>query len=163
MRAPIAPAPGVEAEWRVARCIHMTVDGLTDAEIAVLLRRIRRVAVVGASARPERPSHHVTAFLVGCGYEVAPVNPGLAGQTLHGRRVVATLADAAPLQMVDVFRASGQAGAVVDDAIRLGAEAVWMQLGVIDEAAAARGRAAGLTIVMDRCPAIEAPRLGIFA
>ncbi len=141
----------------------MAIDGLTDDDIRALLRRVSRIAVVGASARPARPSHHVTAFLVACGYDVVPVNPGLAGQALHGRPVVATLADAAPLQMVDVFRASDQAGAVVDDAIRLGAEAVWMQLGVVDEAAAARGRAAGLTIVMDRCPAIEAPRLGIFA
>ncbi len=141
----------------------MAIDGLSDDDIRALLRRTQRIAVVGASARPERPSHHVTAFLVACGYDVTPVNPGLAGQTLHGRRVAATLAEAAPLQVVDVFRASREAGAVVDDAIRLGAEAVWMQLGIVDEAAAARGRAAGLTVVMDRCPAIEAPRLGIFA
>ncbi len=141
----------------------MTIDGLTDDDIRALLRRIGRIAVVGASARPERPSHHVTEFLIACGYDVTPVNPGLAGQTLHECRVVGTLAEAAPLQMVDVFRASREAGAIVDDAICLGAEAVWMQIGVIDEAAAARGRAAGLMIVMDRCPAIEAPRLGIFA
>ncbi len=141
----------------------MAIDGLTDDDIRALLRRVGRIAVVGASARPERPSHHVTEFLVARGYDVTPVNPGLAGRALHGRRVVATLAEAAPLQMVDVFRASREAGAVVDDAIRLGAEAVWMQLGVIDAAAAARGRAAGLTVVMDRCPAIEMPRLSIFA
>jgi len=123
----------------------MAIDGLSDDDIRALLRRVGRIAVVGASARPERPSHHVTEFLVANGYNVTPVNPGLAGQALHGRRVVATLAEATPLQLVDVFRASREAGAVVDDAIRLGAEA------------------AGLTVVMDRCPAIEMPRLGIFA
>ena len=139
----------------------MSIDGLTDDDIRALLQRTRRVAVVGASARPERPSNQVTAFLVRRGYDVTPVNPGLAGQALHGSAVVGGLADAVPLDMVDVFRASAEAGAVVDDAIRLGARSVWLQLGVIDEAAAARGRAAGLTVVMDRCPAIEAPRLGV--
>ncbi|HEY0203140.1 MAG TPA: CoA-binding protein [Acetobacteraceae bacterium] len=139
----------------------MTIDGLADTEIADILRTTRRIAMVGASARPDRPSHHVLQMLLDAGWDVTPVNPGLAGQTLLGRPVVATLAEAAPLEMVDIFRAPDQAGAVVDEAIRLGAKTVWMQLGVIDEAAAARAQAAGLRVVMDRCPAIEAPRLGL--
>ena len=86
----------------------------------------------------------------------------LAGRTIHGRTVVANLAEAAPLEMVDIFRASANAGAVVDEAIRLGAaQVVWMQLGVVDEAAAERARAAGITVVMDRCPVIEVRRLGL--
>jgi predicted CoA-binding protein len=139
----------------------MTIDGLDDAAVAHILRSTRRIAMVGASARPDRPSHHVLKFLLDAGWDVTPVNPGLAGQTLLGRTVVASLAEAAPLEMVDIFRASDQAGAVVDEAVRLGAKTVWMQLGVIDEAAAERARAAGLAVVMDRCPAIEAPRLGL--
>jgi predicted CoA-binding protein len=139
----------------------MHSDGLTDDTIRALLQRTRRIAVVGASARPGRPSNHVMEYLVGRKYHVTPVNPGLAGQLLHGMAAVAGLPDATPLDLVDVFRASDHAGAVVDEAIRLGANAVWLQLGVIDEAAAARGRAAGLTVVMDRCPAIEIPRLGL--
>jgi predicted CoA-binding protein len=137
----------------------MSADGMTDAAIADLLRSTRRIAVVGASARTDRASNHVVAFLIRQGWEVTPVNPGLAGQSLFGRPVVASLEEAAPLDMVDVFRASDRAGAVVDDAIRLGARSVWLQLGVIDQAAAQRGRAAGLVVAMDRCPAIEAPRL----
>ena len=137
----------------------MATDGMTDAAIADLLRSTRRIAVVGVSARPDRPSHGVTAFLIRHGWDVTPVNPGLAGQTLFGRTVVASLEEAAPLDMVDIFRASDQAGAVVDEAIRLGARSVWLQLGVIDQAAAGRARAAGLVVAMDRCPAIEAPRL----
>ena len=137
------------------------MDGLSDADVADLLRRSRRVALVGASNRPERPSHGVMRFLLAHGWDVTPVNPGLTGQSLLGQRVVASLAEAQPLDLVDVFRAPGQAGAVVDEAIRLGAKAVWLQLGVIDEDAASRARAAGLIAVMDRCPAIEAPRLGI--
>ena len=84
-----------------------------------------------------------------------------AGRTIHGRTVVARLADAAPLDMVDIFRASANAGAAVDEAIRLGARTVWMQLGVVDKAAAERARAAGITVVMDRCPVIEVRRLGL--
>ena len=137
----------------------MAQDGLTDADIARLLRETRRIALVGASDRPSRPSHGVMAFLLAQGWVVTPVNPALAGQVLLGQRVVATLAEAAPLDMVDVFRASEHAGAVVDEAVRLGARSVWLQLGVIDPAALARARAAGLVAVMDRCPAIEAPRL----
>lgn len=92
---------------------------------------------------------------------MTPVNPGLAGTALHGRTVVAALADAAPLEMVDIFRAGDQVGPVVEEAIRLGARAVWMQLGVINTAAAEAARAAGLIVVMDRCPVIERARLGM--
>lgn len=139
----------------------MAADGLSDTEVAQILRRTRRVALVGASARPERPSHAVMRFLLAYGWEVIPVNPGIAGQCLLGQRVVASLAEAAPLDMVDVFRASEHAGEVMDDAIRLRARTVWLQLDVIDYPAAERGRSAGLNVVMDRCPAIEAPRLGV--
>ena len=131
----------------------------TEPDIRSLLLGTRRIAVVGASNKPGRASNAVFAFLVQRGYEVIGVNPGLAGQALHGRPVVATLDEAGPLDMVDIFRASDQVGPVVDDAIRLGARTVWMQLGVVDTAAAAAARAAGLQVVMDRCPAIEWPRL----
>ncbi len=128
-------------------------------KIAEILTTTRRIAVVGLSPNPARPSYGVTAFLIGRGFDVVGVNPGLAGQTVLGRPVVATLADAAPLDMVDIFRASDAAGAVIDQAIALGARTVWTQLGVRDDAAAARAEAAGLRVVMDRCPAIEWRRL----
>lgn len=138
---------------------------MTDAEIRILLTDVRSIAVVGWSPKPDRPSHRVAAFLKSRGYRVIPVNPGQAGQEALGETVRASLAEvwaeAGPVDMVDIFRRSEEAGAVVDEAIALGAKAVWMQLGVIDDAAAARARAAGLTAVMDRCPAIEIPRLGV--
>jgi hypothetical protein len=134
---------------------------MTEREIRDLLLATRRIAVVGASDRPDRPSHGVFRFLLERGYEVVPVNPALAGRAVHGVPAVATLAEAAPLDMVDIFRRSAEAGAVVEEAIRLGARSVWMQLGVVDAAAAARARAAGLAVVMDRCPAIEWRRLGL--
>jgi uncharacterized protein len=137
----------------------MNVDGQTDEIIRTILTDTRRVAVVGASDKPWRPSHGVFGFLLGRGYDVTPVNPMLAGRTIHDRTVVASLAEAAPLDMVDIFRASANAGAAVDDAIRLGARAVWMQLGVVDKVAAERARAAGIVVVMDRCPVIEVRRL----
>ena len=136
-------------------------DGLDDAAVADLLRRTRRVALVGASDRPDRPSFGVMRFLLSRGYEVVPVNPGLAGQRLHDRPVVAALADAAPLDMVDVFRSLDQVPALVDEAIRLGARSVWMQLGLVEPVSAARARAAGLVVAMNRCPAIEWPRLSL--
>lgn len=138
----------------------MTIDGLNDDAIRDILATTRRIAVVGASANPERASNHVTEFLIGRGYDVTPINPGLAGQTLHGREIAASLDDATPLDMVDLFRASDKVMPAVEDAIRLGAKTVWMQLGVVNEEAAARAREAGLRVVMDRCPAIEVPRLG---
>lgn len=133
---------------------------MTDGDIRDLLLRTRRIAVVGASDRPGRPSHGVFRFLLDRGYDAMPVNPALAGRAVHGVASVAALDQATPLDMVDVFRRSAEAGAVVDEAIRLGARSVWLQLGV-DEAAAARARAAGLAMVMDRCPAIEWRRLGL--
>jgi len=132
-----------------------------DAAIRDLLLATRGIAVVGASDRPDRPSHGVFRFLLDCGYDAVPVTPALAGREIHGRAVVATLDHALPLDMVDVFRRSAEAGGVVDEAIRLGARSVWLQLGVIDTAAAARARAAGLAVVMDRCPVIEWRRLGL--
>jgi uncharacterized protein len=134
---------------------------MTDAEIRDLLTTTRTIAMVGASDRPDRPSHAVMRFLQSHGYRVIPVNPALAGQTLLGETVVASVADAGPVDMVDIFRNSEAAGAITDEAIAAGAKAVWMQLGVINEAAAARARAAGLKVVMNRCPKIEIGRLGI--
>ena len=139
----------------------MSVDGLDDDEISRILTGTRRIAVVGASNKPERPSFGVARFLVARGHEVIPVNPGLAGQSLHGAVVVAQLAEAVPLEMVDIFRASDQVAPVVAEAIALGAKVIWMQLGVIDAASADLARKAGLVVVMDRCPVIEAQRLGL--
>jgi len=126
-----------------------------------ILLATRRIALVGASDKPHRASHEVMGFLLARGYDVTPVNPALAGQEIHGRRVVASLAEAAPLDMVDVFRRSAEAGAVMDEAVALGARTVWLQLDVVDEAAAARARAKGVAVVMDRCPVIEWRRHGL--
>jgi uncharacterized protein len=139
----------------------MSTDGLSDATISAILTDTRRIAVVGASDKAWRPSHGVFRFLLSRGYDVTPVNPMLAGRAIHGRVVVANLAEATPLEMVDIFRASANAGTVVDEAIRLGARVVWMQLGVVDEAAAERARTAGTIVAMDRCPVIEVRRLGL--
>jgi predicted CoA-binding protein len=134
---------------------------MNDNELRDLLTRTRRIALVGASNKPARPSYEVMKFLLAQGFEVTPVNPGLAGQEILGQRVVASLAEAAPLDMVELFRNPAEVEAPVREAIRLGAQTVWMQLGVINEAAAKLAREAGLTVVMDRCPAVEMPRLGM--
>jgi predicted CoA-binding protein len=139
----------------------MSIDRLSDAAIERILSGTRRIALVGASSKPWRASNEVMGFLLAQGYDVTPVNPKLAGQTIHGRVVRASLDEAAPIEMVDLFRASANVAPTVDAAIRLHAKVVWMQLGVIDEAAAEKARAAGITVVMDRCPVIEAGRLGL--
>ncbi len=138
----------------------MSADGLDDADIRRILLEARTIALVGASPNPARPSHGVMRFLLARGYMVHPVRPGV--DEVLGQRAYVRLADVpGPIDLVDIFRRSEQAGEVVDEAIAIGAKAVWMQLDIIDTAAAARARAAGLDAVMDRCPAIEIPRLGL--
>jgi predicted CoA-binding protein len=134
---------------------------MKDALIRQVLTTTTRIALVGASNKPDRPAYGVMRFLLAQGFDVTPVNPGLAGQTILGQKVVATLEDAAPLDMVDLFRNPSEVEAPIKEAIRLGAKTIWLQLGVINESAAALARAAGLTVIMDRCPAIEMPRLGL--
>ena len=132
-----------------------------DDLIRTILSRSRVVALVGASANWNRPSYFVMKYLQGKGYRVIPVNPGLAGQTLLGEIVRPDLASIdAPVDIVEIFRRSQFAGAIVDEAIAVGAKTVWMQLGVRDDAAASRARAAGLDVVMNRCLKIEYGRLG---
>ncbi|MEZ5656445.1 MAG: CoA-binding protein [Sphingobium sp.] len=133
-----------------------------DEDIARLLNDVRTIALVGASNKADRPSNRVMAKLIAHGYCVIPVNPGLVGQSIHDQPVVTSLSEIEePIDMVDIFRASDVAGEVVDEAIEAGAKSVWMQLGVIDQEAAARAEAAGLDVVMNHCPAIEIPRLGL--
>jgi predicted CoA-binding protein len=133
-----------------------------DEDIKALLESVRTIALVGASDRPDRPSYGVMAFLQRHGYRVIPVNPQITGEHVHGEFVFRELSQIGePIDMVDIFRRPQAAGEAVDEAIAAGAKAVWMQLGVINEEAAARAEAAGLKVVMDRCPAIEIPRLGL--
>jgi predicted CoA-binding protein len=133
-----------------------------DEDIAELLASARTIAVVGASDRPSRPSYGVMRFLQGHGYRVLPVNPQITGEHVLGEFVWRDLSQIGiPIDIVDIFRRPEAAGEAVDQAILAGARAVWMQLGVINEDAAARAEAAGLKVVMDRCPAIEIPRLGL--
>ena len=133
-----------------------------DHYLRDILTCVRRIAVVGASPRRERPSHGVMAYLQRRGYRTIPVNPNATGDRILGEICYAQLADIPePIDMVDVFRRTEAAGGVVDEAIAAGAKIVWMQLGVRDAAAAARAEARGLKVVMNRCPAIEIPRLGL--
>ena len=133
-----------------------------DAQIRAILNATKSIALVGASPNPARPSWIVLKYLLARGYAVTPVNPGLAGRELLGARVAGTLAEVpGPLDMVEIFRASAAAGGLVDEALALDPlpKVIWMQLGVRDDAAAARAEARGVAVIMDRCPKIEYGRL----
>jgi predicted CoA-binding protein len=133
-----------------------------DEDIAELLANARTIAVVGCSDRPDRPSYGVAAFLQRHGYRMLPVNPQITGERVHGEFVWRELGQiGVPIDIVDIFRRPMAAGEAVDEAIKVGAKAVWLQLGIVNEEAAARAEAAGLKVVMDRCTKIEVMRLGI--
>ncbi|MDG1931124.1 MAG: CoA-binding protein [Luminiphilus sp.] len=132
----------------------------SDEAIAQLLLQAKRIALVGASAKPERPSHRVMQFLLDEGYEVFPINPGLAGQKLLGQTVYASLA-ALPtrVDMADIFRDAASLPEVTQEVVDAGIPAIWTQLGVVHSEAERTAVDAGLQVVVDRCPAIEIPRL----
>ena len=133
-----------------------------DEDIAALLQSAKTIALVGASDRPDRASYGVMKFLQDHGYRVFPINPRITGEHVHGEFIWRELAQIGePIDIVDIFMRSEKVGPIVDDAIAVGAKAVWMQLGVIDEAAAAKAEAAGLKVMMDHCPKIEIGRLGL--
>lgn len=135
---------------------------MNDQTIRDVLTQTKRIALVGASDRTERASYGVMKYLLDQGYDVVPVSPKLAGQQLLGQTVYGTLAEIpGKIDMVDVFRNSEAAWGVAQEAIAIGAKTLWLQLGVINEQAAVLARDAGLTVVMDRCPKIEIPRLGV--
>lgn len=140
----------------------MNHDSYDPELIRAILKDTRRIAMVGASPNPARPSNGVLRFLLGKGYDVVPVNPGHAGREIHGQTVVARLADIeGTVDMVDVFRAADQLPAVIDEVLAMPnrPKVIWGQLGVRDDEAARRAEGAGITVIMDRCPAIEYPRL----
>ena len=140
----------------------MSHDHYDASFIRDILGTVKTIALLGASPKPERPSHGVMGFLLRKGYRVIPVNPGQAGKEILGQPVVARLADIVePIDMVDVFRAADALPAVVEEALALSPppKAIWGQLSVRHDEAAATAEAAGVKVVMDRCPAIEYPRL----
>ncbi len=138
----------------------MTRLDYSPALLSRVLKETKTIALVGASPDWRKASHIVMKYMLSKGYDVTPVNPRAAGTEILGRPAVASLADIAhDIDMVDIFRNSDAAGAITDEAIALNAKTVWMQLGVINEPAAARAEAAGLTVIMDRCPKVEYSRL----
>lgn len=140
----------------------MAIDGLQDSDIRDIFEKVRVIALIGASSNPERPSNYVGAFLQQRGYRVIPVNPGAVGQEINGEKVYAALADIPEtIDMVDIFRAADAVPGIVDETLKLSSKpsVIWMQMGVINEAAADTAREAGLTVAMDRCPKVEIPRL----
>jgi predicted CoA-binding protein len=138
----------------------MNHDSYNDAYLADILLRSRTIAMVGASAKTERPSAFAMKYLLAKGFHVIPVNPGQAGETVQGQRVYASLKDIPEaVDIVDIFRASEAALGVTRETIDIGAKVVWMQLGVRNDEAAREAEAAGLKVVMNRCPKIEYARL----
>ena len=138
----------------------MNHDDYDDDYFRDILKETRTIALVGASANWNRPSYFAMKYLQAKNFRVIPVNPGLAGQTLLGETVHASLADIeTPIDMVDIFRNSEAAGPVTDEAIAIGAKVVWMQLSVRNDGAAAKAETTGLRVVMNRCPKIEYARL----
>ncbi len=132
----------------------------SDAKLRRILATVRTIAMVGASTNWNRPSYFVMKYLQGKGYRVIPVNPGAAGKELLGERIYANLREIPDrIDMVDVFRASESVGPIMEDAIAIGAPVVWMQLGVRNDDAAAKGEAASIEVIMNRCPKIEFGRL----
>jgi len=134
----------------------------SDHEIREILQSVKTIALLGASPKPDRPSNGVMKFLLDKGYHVIPVNPGQVGKSIHGQKVVASLADISePIDMVDVFRASDALPGIVDEilAMKQTPSVLWTQLGVIHAQAAKTAHEAGLKVVIDRCPAIDYPRL----
>ncbi len=133
-----------------------------DEDIAALLADTRTIALIGASDRPDRPSYGVMRYLQSRGYRVFPVNPQITGEHVHGEYVWRELSQIGePIDMVDIFRRPQAAGEAVDEAIAAGAKSVWLQMGVINHEAGARAEAAGLKVVMDRCPKIDIRRLNV--
>ena len=133
-----------------------------DELIGRVLAQTKTIAMVGASGRPDRPSNSVMRYMQMQGYRVIPVNPTETGSTINGEPVLASLTDIQePVDMVDCFRRSEAIPALIDDVIKIGAKVLWMQLGVRHDEAAARAEAAGIDVVMDRCPVIEIRRLGL--
>lgn len=138
----------------------MNHDQYDDSYIKAILKDVKTIAVVGASTNQNRPSFFAMKYMQAKKYRVIPVNPGSAGQTLLGEPILANLGDLdGPVDMVDIFRNSEAAGPITDQAIEIGAKVVWMQFGVVNPDAAARAEAAGLRVVMDRCPKVEFARL----
>jgi len=138
----------------------MNHDGYSDDYLRGILRAVKVIAMVGASPHWNRPSYFAMKYLQDKGYRIIPVNPQAVGQEILGEKVYADLADVPDkIDMVDIFRRSDAAGPIVEEAIRKGAKVVWMQLGVRNDEAAARAEAAGLKVVMNRCPKIEWSRL----
>ncbi|WJY16231.1 CoA-binding protein [Pectobacteriaceae bacterium CE90] len=135
---------------------------MKDHDIELVLKTVKTIALVGASHKTTRPSYGVMAYLLGQGYQVIPVNPILSGQELLGQLVYASLDEIPqPVDMVDVFRQSEAAYEIAKEAIAIHANVLWLQIGVINEQAAILAQDAGMTVIMDRCPKIEIPRLGL--